>query len=271
MPNASVFAPITFGRQTRSLEGNGLRLIEILHAANVRLAPHEHEDPSIVIAIEGSWCERVETRAFECRPGSFLLKPAGARHGNAYSSEPTRSVLLQFTVTRAAQWEPSRRAFRDCLYFESPGIAMRLVALLRDADDDSILEMEEEVCSVLSLLEEDRVRGRRKKSHLRHLKAARDELLDWGTVTRSLTDVAMRCGLTPSTFTHAFRAEFGCTPSVLLRRHRVEKAATLLRTSRESLSSIAHSAGFADQAHLCREFKRIIGTSPGEFRRAVIG
>ena len=52
---------------------------------------------------------------------------------------------------------------------------MRLVALLRDADEDSILEMEEEVCSVLSLLEEDRVRGRRKKSHLRHLKAARDE------------------------------------------------------------------------------------------------
>jgi AraC-like DNA-binding protein len=148
---------------------------------------------------------------------------------------------------------------------------MRLVALLRDADDDSILEMEEEVCSVLSLLEEDRVRGRRKKSHLRHLKAARDELLDWGTVTRSLTDVAMRCGLTPSTFTHAFRAEFGCTPSALLRRHRVEKAATLLRASRESLSSIAHSAGFADQAHLCREFKRILGTSPGEFRRALIG
>ena len=271
MPNAPLFAPITFGRQTRVLEGNGLRLIETLHAGNVRLAPHEHEDPSIVIAIEGSWCERVETRAFECRRGSFLLKPAGARHSNVYSTEPARSVLLQFTVTRAAQWEPSRRAFRDCLYFESPGIAMRLVALLRYAGEHSIFELEEEVSSVLSLLWEDTVPGRRKEIHVRRLKAARDELLDWGDAPPSLAEVAMRCGLAPSAFTHAFKAEFGCTPSVLLRRHRLEKAAALLRTSRESLSSIARSAGFADQAHLCREFKRILGTSPGEFRRVLIG
>jgi AraC-like DNA-binding protein len=246
-------------------------LIETLHAENVRLAPHEHEDPSIVIAIEGGWSERVETRVFECRPGSFLLKPAGTRHGNVYSTEPTRSVLLQFTVTRAAQWEPSRRAFRNCLYFESPGIAMRLLALLRDPDEHSILELEENASSVLSLIVNDTVQRRRKKIHLRRLKAARDELLDWGRVTRSLTDVAMRCGLTPSTFTHAFRAEFGCAPSVLLRRHRLEKAVELLRNSRESLSSIAQSAGFADQAHLCREFRRILRTSPGEFRRASIG
>jgi AraC-like DNA-binding protein len=148
---------------------------------------------------------------------------------------------------------------------------MRLLALLRDQDEHSILELEENASSVLSLIVNDTVQRRRKKIHLRRLKAARDELLDWGRVTRSLTDVAMRCGLTPSTFTHAFRAEFGCTPSVLLRRHRLEKAVELLRNSRESLSSIAQSAGFADQAHLCREFRRILRTSPGEFRRASIG
>ncbi len=264
----SVFAPITLGAEARSRESAGLRLIETVHAPNVKLGPHDHEDPSIVAAIEGCWEEKVQSRAFVCKPGSFLLKPAGANHTNIYGSEQTRSMLIQLSVTRAASWEPSRKAFRDCSYLESSRIAMKFMAFLTRPNEHSTLEIEEEVCALLSLFSLEMTPRRRKGQLVRHLETTRDELLEEPDKNPQLTDLAARCGLSPSAFTHAFRAEFGCTPSALVRRRRIERASLLLRSTRWSLSRIAAATGFADQAHFTREFRRIVRASPGEFRQA---
>jgi AraC family transcriptional regulator len=38
--------------------------------------------------------------------------------------------------------------------------------------------------------------------------------------------------------------------------------------SSAALAEIALRSGFADQAHLCNQFKRVVGESPAEWRRA---
>ena len=38
-----------------------------------------------------------------------------------------------------------------------------------------------------------------------------------------------------------------------------------------SLAEIGYAAGFADQAHFTREFRRILGASPAEWRRVAAG
>jgi len=243
-----------------------LRIVETVHAPHLVLTPHEHEDPCIVAAIEGWWEERVESRAFTCGPGSFLSKPAGARHGNAYGTEITRAVIVQLTVTRAATWEPSRNVFSDCVYFQSPRTATRLVNFLTHPDDWSAFQLEEEISGIFSLLSGG-VRRRRKKFYLRSLERVRDELVDDPISPRCLAELAATCDLSPSAFTHAFRDEFGCPPSMLIRRRRVELAASILRRSARPLSNVALTSGFADQAHMTREFRRIVGTTPGAFRR----
>jgi AraC family transcriptional regulator len=52
-----------------------------------------------------------------------------------------------------------------------------------------------------------------------------------------------------------------------VRRLRVEHARRELMTTSRSLADIAHSAGFADQAHLSRVFRQLTGVTPGAFRR----
>ena len=261
----SVFASITFGEQMRTVTSEGVRLIEAVHRGDTRLPEHQHEDPSIVAVIAGGWDETVESRSFVCRPGSFLVKPAGAKHANSYGVERSRSITIQLSVTHAAHWECSRKAFGDSVQFQSPKIAMRLTALLRQpAGDASSIQLEEEVASVLSLITVSDA-GRRSPGLVRCLKAARDDLLDGRFRGMPLVDVAMKCGLTPSAFTHAFTREFGCTPSSLVRRRRIEHACALLRTG-EPLSRIAAIAGFADQAHFNREFKRALRTTPALYR-----
>jgi transcriptional regulator GlxA family with amidase domain len=48
---------------------------------------------------------------------------------------------------------------------------------------------------------------------------------------------------------------------------RLERASHLMMTSAASMSEIALSVGFSDQAHLCRLFRQAFGQSPANWRR----
>jgi transcriptional regulator GlxA family with amidase domain len=49
---------------------------------------------------------------------------------------------------------------------------------------------------------------------------------------------------------------------------RINAVKNLLLTSRLSLAEVASKCGFADQSALNRSFKRILGDSPGEWRKS---
>jgi AraC family transcriptional regulator len=67
----------------------------------------------------------------------------------------------------------------------------------------------------------------------------------------------------------AFKISVGVTPLRYVAMRRVELVCTMLKTTREPLCQLALACGFSDQAHLCRQFRRTIGTSPSAWRRAM--
>ena len=67
----------------------------------------------------------------------------------------------------------------------------------------------------------------------------------------------------------AFKISVGVTPFNYLARRRVELACSMMRTTREPLSQIAVACGLCDQAHLCKVFRRVTGTSPSAWRNAM--
>ena len=84
-----------------------------------------------------------------------------------------------------------------------------------------------------------------------------------------LKEVARECGLSVSHFSRAFRRSMGMPPHNWLLRRRIEVAKGKLRDSRMPLSDVAFACGFADQSHLTRVFTRMVGISPGVWRRAL--
>jgi AraC family transcriptional regulator len=82
--------------------------------------------------------------------------------------------------------------------------------------------------------------------------------------TRDLSAVARR---SPAHFSRSFKLTFGETPHTYVVKRRLEKACLLMMTSSASLSEIALSAGFSDQAHLCKLFRQAFGQSPANWRR----
>jgi AraC-like DNA-binding protein len=84
----------------------------------------------------------------------------------------------------------------------------------------------------------------------------------------ALASVAAECNLSVSHFSHAFRRTFGRPPHRWLMERRVDAVKDLLLNSRLTLAEVASKCGFADQSALNRSFKRVHGTSPGEWRKS---
>jgi AraC family transcriptional regulator len=82
-----------------------------------------------------------------------------------------------------------------------------------------------------------------------------------------LPEVAREAGVHPVHLTRVFRAHHGVSLGAYVRGLRLDWAATRLAGSRSTLGDIALEAGFADQSHFTRMFKRHTGSTPGQFRR----
>ena len=84
----------------------------------------------------------------------------------------------------------------------------------------------------------------------------------------ALAELAKECGLSPGRFMRAFKKSFGVPVRRYLLRKRVESAKALLLRSDKSLLTVALEAGFSDQPAFNRRFREMVGTSPGQWRRA---
>jgi AraC family transcriptional regulator len=100
-------------------------------------------------------------------------------------------------------------------------------------------------------------------SHVRDLiESALDEDL-------ALERLATEAGIAPHAFSAAFTKAIGMPPYRYVIMRRVERAKKLLRHSDLPISRIAYETGFASQSHLASTFKRIVGQTPGDYRRSI--
>jgi AraC-like DNA-binding protein len=82
--------------------------------------------------------------------------------------------------------------------------------------------------------------------------------------------IAETVGLSRRQLGRLFRERVGITPKSLGRLGRFQRALRALDGNpRSALASVATSAGYFDQAHLCRDFRLFAGTSPAGYRREV--
>ncbi len=86
----------------------------------------------------------------------------------------------------------------------------------------------------------------------------------------ALPDLARVGNLSPFHFIRVFARHTGLTPHAWLMQLRARKARELLLRGRP-IAAVAAEAGFADQSHLNKTFKRLLGFTPGQLRNCVQG
>ncbi|HKA91351.1 MAG TPA: helix-turn-helix transcriptional regulator [Haliangiales bacterium] len=100
------------------------------------------------------------------------------------------------------------------------------------------------------------------------LARARDRLAAQAIDPPSLVAVAADVGVAPVRLARTFRRAYGESPGDFVRRERIRRACDLLADPEASLAQVAADLGFSDQSHFTRVFRRLVGITPGAWRRA---
>lgn len=82
----------------------------------------------------------------------------------------------------------------------------------------------------------------------------------------SLSDIATVIGFSPYHFARAFKATTGISPYQYVLQCRVELAQQLLQDQEQSLAEVAIEAGFGNQSHMTTVFRRVLQTTPQQYR-----
>jgi AraC family transcriptional regulator len=220
---------------------------------------HAHGDSYATVVVSGGYAEayrdEIASGVRECRAGDVVVHAGGERHAdtfvhghatclNIHGSAFERSTLL----SRPDISVLARKAFDE---FRHPDALSPLalealmlelfVAAARHSEADRVPAWLVEVRRTLRLRFQEPL---------------------------TLAELAGAAGVHAGHVARAFRQHYGTTVGGALRDLRVDYAKQRLATA-APLQEIALDAGFADQSHLTRTFRRTTGVTPAAFRRAL--
>lgn len=101
----------------------------------------------------------------------------------------------------------------------------------------------------------------------RQLSIVRDAIYDRLDQDIPLRELAASIGMSVSHFCRLFKQSTGLAPHQYVIACRVEQAKSLLLKQECTIAQVAHAVGFADQSHLNRHFKHLLGIPPGALRK----
>ena len=82
-----------------------------------------------------------------------------------------------------------------------------------------------------------------------------------------MESLAAQIGLSGSYLQSIYKAQFGVPIGSDIILGRITRAKYMLLNSGSSISAIAEASGYRCDEHFIRQFKRMTGVTPGEFRR----
>ena len=255
------------GQTLRTHEVSGLRLTETLYPHGMKQPEHVHEQSLYCFVLAGSYVETVGRQARTRKPLTLAFHPTGSPHAETYAA-PGRHLLVELET----RWIDRARGYDAVLDrpVELPqGAATWLFTQLynefRHFDSVSRLAIEGVMLELMAETSRRAV-GSLDRQAPHWLEQVIELLHARFTENLGLGEVAATVSVHPAHVARVFRKFKACTIGDYVRRLRIEYALRQISFSDDSLADIAAAAGFSDQSHLTRTFKRHIGMLPSEFR-----
>lgn len=256
----------------------GLHGLEIMNARWVEhsFAPHMHDRYAVSLNYGGRGALECRNELRDAAPGTCSLIAPGEVHTgratsrvgwiyrNLYIESPLMDKLLQ-----SLDWQgPLEVRFKFPLVRDTV-LAARLARAFESLKaSSSLLENESLLLSVMARLVTDHFAPARTVKDSVREHAAVSRVKDWLDANSeqnvSIHLLAGVAGLSPYYLVRAFRNHVGIPPHKYQTVVRINRARKLL-VSGAPISQAAYQAGFCDQSHLNRCFKKVLGVTPGEY------
>jgi AraC family transcriptional regulator len=263
------FASVTEieGVLTASADVNGFTVGELRFPPGYVQADFEPELPYIAVVLDGSLEKSFRRRTISLERAEGVTMPAGAAHGARFGSGGARIVIVKAKSPSSLVAGHVDRLVR----LDGCGLTRLgwlLVAELRALDAMAPLAAEGLALELLATATRAATADSSQKRAPRWLGSAEELLRARTGECIRLSDLAAAVGVHPIHLARTFRARHGVSVGEYGRRVRIEWAAAEIARGESSLARVATEAGFADQSHFTRLFKRHVGTTPARFRDA---
>jgi AraC-like DNA-binding protein len=226
---------------------------------------HVHDDWTVLLVDEGAVVYDLDRATHHAVPGSVTVLPPGVPHDGRTATDGRgyhKKVLyldgswlppnaLAATADRPTFSAPATVALVQSIHaaLEHPGDAL--------AAEHGMVVLREQVLAQLGA-------PSRARADVPLARALRGLLDDRLIESFTLAQAAGMLGAHPSHLVRSFSRAYGIAPHQYVLGRRIDLARRLLLDGRTA-SEAAVAAGFYDQAHLTRHFKRVLGVTPAGF------
>jgi AraC family transcriptional regulator len=262
-------AGVFYGQTTLRREVAGVVFAESIYREEPRIPKHQHANAFFNLVLEGTYTEVCGTRTRTRGPSTLALHPSGEVHADHWHGLGGRVFHVEIPPARLEQlraYSPVLDSPRDFQGGLPVWLATRLYQEHLRNDGVSPLAMEGLVLEALAECSRCHA-GDLERTPPRWLRQVRELLQARFAEHLRHGELAAAVGVHPVHLARVFRRHCGCTPGDYVRKLRVDFAARQLIASEEPLAGIAFAAGFSDQSHFTRTFKRQTGMTPAAFRR----
>lgn len=233
-----------------------LRVELAAFAPRTHQARHRDACSRVSLVLHGAFSEEAAAGSARLAPGDVLFKSAAAAHEDRFSHSGAKLVSIvfgddSFELSGAPAW----RVRRDPAAMRCAWTAFEAAAA---NDDGSVIAAASDL-----LAGDDEGAGMgQAPPWLTRLKTALEE------DTLASIDIAAEAraaGVHPAHASRLFRRRFGVSITDCAQAHSVRRALAHMAQPL-ALSQIAVAAGFYDQSHMTRVFRRMTGLTPGAHR-----
>jgi len=265
---------------TKSLHNPQLN-VELLHAYYVQHAYPRHSHDYYVISLieRGRQSFTHKGTKYSTPPGGLILINPGVVHtGEAADAQgfELRSLYPSPSLMETAVFEltgkralPFFKEVRVDQHWATKSILSLHKAILEGAE---MLECESRVLWTLTQLIKQYADIGSTEGHLGKEKGAirqvRQYIDDHFAESVTLKTLAQHVSLSPYYLLRVFRAEVGMPPYAYLESVRIRHTQRLIKAGMQ-LAEVAAEVGFSSQSHMTRQFKKIIGVTPGQYAQQV--
>jgi AraC family transcriptional regulator len=222
---------------------------------------HCHVNAHISFVLHGG-CSEEKTEAYERLPGRTTFYSAGEPHRIIDMNNSTH-VNLELDAAFFNKYDISRTSFSQAASNTPDGqfLMSKVCHELNVNDSFTVTSLR---MLLLEFLQQappcacnPKIPGWIRNVH---------ELLhdEWDK-TLQLEDLSKAAGVHPGTISHYFPRYFSCTLGTYMRKLKVEKALTFMKSPDVSLTSVAYTCGFFDQSHFIKSFKEFTGLRPAQY------
>lgn len=200
---------------------------------DVSLPVHFHEEDQLTFVLSGHRRFLMKDRLFDVAPGRGVRIPAGTPHSSL--SEPADVFCINIYTPPGLCNAAALFAGMARLWRRQGGIGWPDLA---------------------AMIETHRCNDGMPPQRVEAMNPS------WETVGEG----ARLAGMSREGFSRRFRKQHGVPPQLFRLSERLNEARRLLRAG-EPVAAVAAEAGFSDQSHLGRCFRRAFGVTPGHYRR----